>query len=235
MKIMEDLLNKILVDPNKYYDHISDPEKIGYYDLEPDEADIKYKAESMMGKPFCENWDDNQLSPISMQSMALRKIHQKTLKYIFLNCKEDLLQYKSQLENLPPDLQKELASDMSDHLCFCNMEDYSQWIIQILPVVDHLNEKKQLVLQFQDDKPRFIDAYLFLMLNYLITDVGGAEMRHDYCFETGECGRISIDITSPYSLIFLANEGHSNWEDDVEFFKDYKKQKCIDPNFTYCN
>ena len=225
---MENIFQQMAIDAKEYFEYLSDEDDGSYYILDPDEDDLKYKSESLMGK----RWYSDGTNVEDLQYKIIKTTHQITLKYIYNNCKEDLMQYKDRLEALPWTVQKELASDATNILCYCNVENLIQWVKKILPVTAQINEQKKLVIDFQDKKPRFIDLYFLLIHHYLVTGFE-SERLHDFASEHGGCGRFMIDFTCPDWLSFLACDGPIRWDDIGEFLKDYEKEKLINPEFSY--
>ena len=214
----------VSIDAKEYFAYLTDEDDGSYYDLDPDEDDFEYKSKRLMGKRWCTNVED-------LQYKSIKTIHQITLTYVYNNCKEDLMQHRDHLEALPWTVQKELASDATNILCYCNVANLIQWVKKILPVTAHINEQKKLAIDFKDKEPRFIDLYFLLIHHYLVTGFE-SERLHDFASDGG-CGTFMIDFTCPDWLSFLACDGPSRWDDIEVFLKDYEREKLINPEFSY--
>ena len=231
---MEKFFQQIVsFDAKKYFAYLADEDDGSYYDLNPDEDDLKQKSKRLMGKGWYSVDEDGSSANLEdLQYKCIKTTHQITLKYVYNHCKEELMQHKDRLEALPWTLQKELASDATNILCYCNVANLIQWVKKILPVTAHINAKKKLVIDFQDKVPRFIDLYFLLIHHYLVTGFE-SERLHEMALEDGSCGKFMIDFTCPDWLSFLACDGPSRWDDIEEFLKDYEKEKLINHDFSY--
>ena len=147
---MEDLLKQMFIEPKEFMDHLHDftengKEFILYY-LEMDDEDFKSKSD-LLERGHSDEVED-------LQDIPLKTIHQTTLKYIYKNCKDDLMQWYQQVGALPWNLQKKLASDASQLFNFhYNIEFWIGWIKKVIPVTEVLNEKNEKVIHFQDKMP----------------------------------------------------------------------------------
>ena len=212
------------IDEKNYFEYLSGLGDDNYI-LDPDEDHLKYKSDYLM-----KMW---KTSVADLQYKTIRATHQITLKHVYNNCKEELMQYKDSLEALPWTVQKELASDATKILCYCHTANLMKWVKKILPVSAHINDQKKLVIDFQDKKPRFIDLYFFLIHHYLVTAPFEDERVHDIVWDLGGCGGIMMDFTCPKELSFLNSGGLSIWDDMDEFLNEYEKKKLINPEFSY--
>ena len=231
---MEEIFQQMVsIDAKEYFAYLTDEDDGSYYDLEPNEDDLKYKSRRLMETRWYSVDEDGKSTNVEdLQCKSIKKTHQITLKYVYNNCKEELMQYKDRLEALPWTIQKELASDATNILCYCNVANLIQWVKKILPVTANINDQKKLVIDFQDKEPRFIDLYFLLIHHYLVTGFE-SERLHDFASEHGGCDRFMIDFTCPDWLSFLACDGPIRWDDIDEFLKDYEMQKLINPGFSY--
>ena len=197
------------------------------YDLEVIEEEFKSKSESLKGRKLLKlDYDapyqvDTENAGVvtcyhtvkveDLQDMPMKIIHQTTLKYIYKDCKEDLMQWYQQIGSVPCTLQEQLASDASKlNGCYINEEYLIQWIEKIVPVVEVLNEKKEKVIQFHDKNPRYLDLYFLLMINYLFTDTCTYERYQDMLWDNWDHGGMEAaagyDFTSPESVMHCMNE-----------------------------
>ena len=227
---MEDLLKQMSIEPKALMDHLHEHSSNGpeptLYDLEVTDEEFKSKSESLMGRKLLKlDYDtphqvDTENGVVTgyhtvkveeLQNIPMKTIHQTTLKYIYKDCKEDLMQWYQQIGSIPWTLQKQLASDASHILGFyINMEYLIEWIEKIVPVVEILNEKNEKVIQFHDKHPRYVDLYFLLMINYLFTDTYTYESYQDMLWDNWDNGGMeaatSIDFTCPEALICCINE-----------------------------
>ena len=172
----EDLLKKLFIDHKGFIDYLQD---YGYlhYNFEPSEEEFKEKLDI-----FEINETDE---PKDLQDIPIKAIHQTTLRYLYNDSKDDLMQWYKQIGGLPWSLHKQLASDASNHLCsyYVDIEYLIGWIEKILPVVEVFNEKEEKVVQFRDKNPRFLDFYFFLLMNYFLIDQPHFERYQDHIWD----------------------------------------------------
>ena len=187
----EDLLKKLFIDHKGFIDYLQD---YGYlhYNFEPSEEEFKeklnifevYSTERFKKKlDCCDFYQTNE--PKDLQDIPMKAIHQTTLKYLYNDSKDDLMQWYEQIGGLPWILQKQLASDASNHLgiYYFDIENLIGWIEKILPVVEVFNEKEEKVVQFRDKYPRFLDMYFFLLMNFLLIDQYVFERYQDHIWD----------------------------------------------------
>ena len=172
----EDLLKQLFIDHKGFMDYLHDSGYL-YYNFEPSEEEFKEKLDI-----FEINETDE---PKDLQDIPIKAIHQTTLRYLYNDSKDDLMQWYKQIGDLPWILQKQLASDASNHLCtyYVNIEDLIGWIEKIIPVVEVFNEKEEKVVQFRDKNPRFLDLYFFLLIHYLLIDQYEFERYQDHIWD----------------------------------------------------
>ena len=137
----------MFIEPKEFMDHLHDFTENGkeftIYNLEIDDEEFKSKSD-LIERGHSDEVED-------LQDIPLKAIHQITLKYIYKNCKDDLMQWYQQVGALPWNLQKKLASDASQLFNFhYNIEFWKGWIKKVIPVTEVLNEKNEKVIHFQD-------------------------------------------------------------------------------------
>ena len=218
------------IEPKVFMDHLHEHSGNGpeptLYNLEMVDEEFKIKLETLEGRKYLKFDYDTEHQHIEedqvlyyydtikvedLQDMPMKIIHQTTLKYIYKDCKEDLMKWYQQIESLPCTLQEKLASDASDFLgCYINEEYLIEWIEKVVPVVEVLNEKKEKVIQFHDKNPRYLDLYFLLMINYLFTDTCTYERYQDMLWDNWDHGGMEAaagyDFTSPESVMHCINE-----------------------------
>ena len=172
----EDLLKQLFIDHKGFMDYLHDSGYL-YYNFEPSEEEFKEKLDI-----FEINETDE---PKDLQDIPIKAIHQTTLRYLYNDSKDDLMQWYKQIGGLPWSLHKQLASDASNHLCsyYVDIEYLIGWIEKILPVVEVFNEKEEKVVQFRDKNPRFLDFYFFLLMNYFLIDQPHFERYQDHIWD----------------------------------------------------
>ena len=172
----EDLLKQLFIDHKGFMDYLHDSGYL-YYNFEPSEEEFKEKLDI-----FEINETDE---PKDLQDIPIKAIHQTTLRYLYNDSKDDLMQWYKQIGGLPWSLHKQLASDASNHLCsyYVDIEYLIGWIEKILPVVEVFNEKEEKVVQFCDKNPRFLDFYFFLLMNYFLIDQPHFERYQDHIWD----------------------------------------------------
>ena len=184
----EDLLKQLFIDHKGFVDYLQDYGHL-FYNFELGEKEFKEKLEifeiyeTERFKNEFEFYGTDE--PKDMQDIPIKAIHQTTLRYLYNDSKDDLMQWYEQIGGLPWNLQKQLASDASNHLCtyYVNIEDLIGWIEKILPVVEVFNEKEEKVVQFRDKNPRFLDMYFFLLMHYLLIDQYEFERYQDHIWD----------------------------------------------------
>ena len=205
---MEDLLKQMSIEPKEFMNHLYEFSENGkyftIYDLEMVDEDFKLKSENFTErrKYLCEVQD--------LKDIPLKAIHQTTLKYIYKDCKEDLMQWYQQVGALPWNLQKKLASDASKLFnVHYNIEYLIQWIEKIVPVIEVLNENNEKVVHFEDKMPRFLDLYFLQIINYLYIDTGTYERWQDSAWDHWDDGGMEvsrdIDFTNPEEVMYCIN------------------------------
>ena len=106
---MEDLLKQMSIEPKEFMDHLhvftENGKEFTIYNLAMDDEEFKSKSD-LTERGYLDYVKD-------LQDIPLKTIHQTTLKYIYKNCKDDLMQWYQQVGALPWNLQKKLASDAS--------------------------------------------------------------------------------------------------------------------------
>ena len=190
---------------NHLYEFSENGKYFTIYDLEMVDEDFKLKSENFTErrKYLCEVQD--------LKDIPLKAIHQTTLKYIYKDCKEDLMQWYKQVGALPWNLQKKLASDASKLFnVHYNIEYLIRWIEKIIPVIKVLNENNDKVVHFQDKMPRYLDLYFLLIINFLFIDTGTYERWQDSAWDHWDDGGMEvsrdIDFTNPEDLMLCINE-----------------------------
>ena len=184
----EDLLKQLLIDHKGFVDYLQDYGHL-FYNFELGEKEFKEKLEifeiyeTERFKNEFEFYGTDE--PKDLQDIPIKAIHQTTLRYLYKDSKDDLMQWYKQIGDLPWILQKQLASDASNHLCtyYVNIEDLIGWIEKIIPVVEVFNEKEEKVVQFRDKNPRFLDLYFFLLIHYLLIDQYEFERYQDHIWD----------------------------------------------------
>ena len=184
----EDLLKQLFIDHKGFVDYLQDYGHL-FYNFELGEKEFKEKLEifeiyeTERFKNEFEFYGTDE--PKDLQDIPIKAIHQTTLRYLYNDSKDDLMQWYKQIGGLPWILQKQLASDASNHLCtyYVNIEDLIGWIEKIIPVVEVFNEKEEKVVQFRDKNPRFLDLYFFLLMNYLLIDQPEFERYQDHIWD----------------------------------------------------
>ena len=184
----EDLLKQLFIDHKGFVDYLQDYGHL-FYNFELGEKEFKEKLEifeiyeTERFKNEFEFYGTDE--PKDLQDIPIKAIHQTTLRYLYNDSKDDLMQWYKQIGDLPWILQKQLASDASNHLCtyYVNIEDLIGWIEKIIPVVEVFNEKEEKVVQFRDKNPRFLDLYFFLLMNYLLIDQPEFERYQDHIWD----------------------------------------------------
>ena len=203
---MEDLLKQMFIEPKEFMDHLhaftENGEEFIIYNLEID--DEEFKSKSDLG----ERGHSDEVE--DLQDIPLKVIHQTTLKYIYKNCKDDLMQWYQQVGALPWNLQKKLASDASKLFnVHYNIEYLIQWIEKIVPVIEVLNENNEKVVHFEDKMPRFLDLYFLQIINYLYIDTGTYERWQDSAWDHWDDGGMEvsrdIDFTNPEEVMYCIN------------------------------
>ena len=172
----EDLLKQLFIDHKGFIDYLHDSGYL-YYNFEPSKEEFKEKLE------IFEIHETDE--PKDLQDIPIKAIHQTTLRYLYNDSKDDLMQWYKQIGGLPWSLHKQLASDASNHLCsyYVDIEYLIGWIEKILPVVEVFNEKEEKVVQFRDKNPRFLDLYFFLLMNYFLIDQPHFERYQDHIWD----------------------------------------------------
>ena len=172
----EDLLKQLFIDHKGFIDYLHDSGYL-YYNFEPSEEEFKEKLD------IFEIYETDE--PKDLQDIPIKAIHQTTLRYLYSDSKDDLMQWYKQIGGLPWILQKKLASDVSEHLCsyYVDIEYLIGWIEKILPVVEVFNEKEEKVVRFCDKNPRFLDLYFFLLMNYFLIDQPHFERYQDHIWD----------------------------------------------------
>ena len=129
----EDLLKQFFIDHKGFMDYLHDCGDL-YYNYEPSEEEFKEKLnifEIYSTERFKKEFEFYGTDePKDLQDIPTKAIHQTTLRYLYNDSKDDLMQWYKQIEGLPWNLQKKLASDASDHLCsyYVDIEYLIGWI-----------------------------------------------------------------------------------------------------------
>ena len=96
----EDLLKQLFIDYKGFMDYLHDSGYL-YYNFEPSEEEFKEKLE------IFEIYETDE--PKDLQDIPIKAIHQTTLRYLYSDSKDDLMQWYKQIRGLPWILHKQLA------------------------------------------------------------------------------------------------------------------------------
>ena len=204
---MEDLLKQMSIEPKEFMDHLhvftENGKEFTIYNLAMDDEEFKSKSD-LTERGYLDYVKD-------LQDIPLKTIHQTTLKYIYKNCKDDLMQWYQQVGAIPWNLQKKLASDASQLFNFhYNIQFWIGWIKKVIPVIEVLNEKNEKVIHFQDKMPRYLDLYFLQMINFLFIDTITYERWQDDNWDHWDNGGMevscNIDFTIPEEVMYCIND-----------------------------